>query len=50
MEQEPDRQVRADGSHCEQSSYYHVYGLDFFILYRLLLGAESARDEELRRI
>ena len=29
--QEADRQVRADGFHFEQSTYYHVYALDFFL-------------------
>jgi hypothetical protein len=50
MEQELDRQVRADGSHFEQSSYYQVYALDFFLLHRLLAGAEPARDDKLRRM
>jgi len=50
MEQELDRQVRADGSHFEQSSYYQIYALDFFLLHRLLSGAEPARDEKLGRM
>ncbi len=29
--QEADRQVRSDGFHFEQSTYYHVYALDFFL-------------------
>jgi heparinase II/III-like protein len=29
--QEAERQVRADGLHFEQSTYYHVYALDFFL-------------------
>jgi len=29
-------QVRDDGSHFEQSSYYHVYAVDFFLLHALL--------------
>ena len=29
-------QVRADGSHFEQSTYYHVYALDFFLFHALL--------------
>jgi hypothetical protein len=29
--QEAERQVRADGFHFEQSTYYHVYALDFFL-------------------
>jgi hypothetical protein len=36
VEQQILRQVRDDGSHFEQSAYYHVYALDFFLLYRLL--------------
>lgn len=28
---ESDRQVRADGFHFEQSTYYHVYALDLFL-------------------
>jgi hypothetical protein len=36
VEQQMARQVREDGSHFEQSAYYHVYALDFFLLYRLL--------------
>jgi len=31
-------QVRADGSHFEQSTYYHVYALDFFLFYYLMAG------------
>jgi hypothetical protein len=30
-------QVRADGSHFEQSSYYHVYALDLFLFHAALL-------------
>ena len=31
-------QIKRDGTHFEQSSYYHVYALDFFIFYYLLAG------------
>jgi hypothetical protein len=31
-------QVQADGSHFEQSTYYHVYALDFFLFFYLLSG------------
>ena len=31
VRQEAARQVRADGLHFEQSTYYHVYALDFFL-------------------
>lgn len=31
VQKEADRQVRPDGFHFEQSTYYHVYALDFFL-------------------
>jgi hypothetical protein len=34
--EEMQRQVRADGSHFEQSSYYHVYALDMFLFHAIL--------------
>ena len=34
-----ERQVREDGSHFEQSTYYHVYALDLFLLHQALGGA-----------
>ena len=36
--QEAQRQVLPDGMHFEQSTYYHVYALDFFLHARLLAG------------
>lgn len=38
VQQEAGRQVRADGLHFEQSTYYHVYALDFF-LHTLILAS-----------
>jgi hypothetical protein len=38
--QESERQVRADGLHFEQSTYYHVYALDFF-LHSMLLASRN---------
>ena len=38
---EAERQVRPDGVYFEQSLYYHVYALDFF-LYARLLAARNA--------
>jgi hypothetical protein len=35
-EQQMRRQVRDDGSHFEQSSYYHVYALDMFLFHAIL--------------
>ncbi|MFL6451427.1 MAG: alginate lyase family protein [Bryobacteraceae bacterium] len=31
-------QMRPDGSHFEQSTYYHAYAVDFFVLFYLLSG------------
>src|SRR5579864_7483968 len=36
--QEADRQIRGDGFHFEQSTYYHVYALDFFLHSAILAG------------
>lgn len=38
MLQEAQRQVRPDGVYFEQSLYYHVYALDFFLHARTLAG------------
>lgn len=42
MRDEMERQVRNDGSHFEQSTYYHVYALDMFLLHAIL--AKPDRD------
>jgi hypothetical protein len=39
--QEAERQVRADGFHFEQSTYYHVYALDFFLHSAVLASANG---------
>jgi len=39
--QEAKRQVRPDGMHFEQSTYYHVYALDFFLHARMLASANG---------
>jgi hypothetical protein len=41
-----ERQVAADGSHFEQSSYYHIYALDMFLLHRVMAGPGTAAEEE----
>jgi hypothetical protein len=48
VEDQMFNQVRNDGSHFEQSTYYHVYALDFFLFHRLLASAPEAYDERLR--
>jgi len=39
---EAGRQVRPDGVYFEQSLYYHVYALDFFLYTRLLAARNGA--------
>jgi hypothetical protein len=45
-----DRQVHADGSHFEQSTYYHVYALDMFRFTALLEPQSPAYLEKLGRM
>lgn len=45
-----DSQVRADGSHFEQSSYYHVYAVDFFVFHALLEDVATAYMNKLARM
>ena len=47
VEQQMERQVRGDGSHFEQSAYYHVYALDLFLLYRVLAKPPVTYDARL---
>jgi hypothetical protein len=44
------RQVREDGSHFEQSVYYHGYALDFFRLYRSMAPGSKAFDDRLEQM
>lgn len=48
--EEMDRQVRNDGSHFEQSSYYHVYAVDFFLFFALLEDTPPAYRRRLRQM
>lgn len=55
IEQEAQRQVLPDGVYFEQSLYYHVYALDFFLHARLLASrngtqATGAFDEVIRKM
>ena len=43
-------QVKPDGSHFEQSSYYHVYALDLFVFYYLLAGRPARLNPPLLRM
>jgi hypothetical protein len=40
--EQAEKQVRSDGLHFEQSTYYHVYALDFFLQARLLASRNEA--------
>ena len=48
VREQMDIQVRHDGSHFEQSSYYHVYALDMFLFHYVLNGGPPAFREKLR--
>jgi hypothetical protein len=48
--QQLDRQVRADGSHFEQSTYYHVYALDMFLFHCILAGSYEQFKKTLGRM
>jgi hypothetical protein len=39
--QEAERQVQSDGLHFEQSTYYHVYAVDFFLHAAVLANANE---------
>ena len=40
-------QVRDDGSHFEQSTYYHVYALDLFLFHYILAGKPPQKLEKM---
>lgn len=48
--EEMRRQVREDGSHFEQSSYYHVYALDLFLFHHLLEPASEVYQKKLQKM
>jgi len=45
-----ERQVRSDGAHFEQSSWYHLYALDMFLFHYLQTGRPAAMRERLVRM
>jgi Uncharacterized protein conserved in bacteria len=47
---ELDRQVQDDGSHFEQSPYYHVYALDMFLFHAILRPDDDGFREKLTRM
>lgn len=50
VEQQMQRQVRGDGSHFEQSSYYHVYALDMFLFHAILAPPSAGYRASLVRM
>jgi hypothetical protein len=50
MREQMERQVRADGSHFEQSSYYHVYALDMFLQHATLASPDGPYMDKLERM
>jgi hypothetical protein len=50
VQEQMERQVRPDGSHFEQSAYYHVYALDLFLLHRVLAGGTERYDARLEKM
>jgi len=47
---EMQRQVRPDGSHFEQSTYYHVYALDMFLFHAILAPPAESYRRSLERM
>ena len=45
-----DRQVREDGSHFEQSTYYHVSALDMFLFHAILEPPDERYRSKLERM
>jgi hypothetical protein len=43
-------QVKPDGSHFEQSTYYHVYALDLFVFHYLMAARPSGMEAALIRM
>ena len=48
--QQMERQVQNDGSHFEQSTYYHVYAFDMFLLHAILAKPDRPYMEKLERM
>ncbi|MGA8598638.1 MAG: alginate lyase family protein [Bryobacteraceae bacterium] len=45
-----ESQVRADGSHFEQSTYYHVYALDMFLFHAVLEPPDASLRSTVERM
>jgi heparinase II/III-like protein len=50
MREQMERQVRADGSHFEQSTYYHLYAADMFLLHAILAKPDREYMDKLEKM
>jgi hypothetical protein len=50
VEEQAERQVREDGSHFEQSAYYHVYALDLLLWHAVVAGMTPALRTRIARM
>ena len=50
VEQQMQAQVRDDGSHFEQSTYYHVYALDMLLFHAVLSNPSTTYKTKLARM
>ena len=50
MREQMEAQVQDDGSHFEQSTYYHVYALDMFLFHAVLADTDAGYREKLGRM
>ncbi len=46
--EEMDKQVRPDGAHFEQSTYYHVYALDMFLFHVVMRESNPYQEKLLK--
>ncbi|MGD0296419.1 MAG: alginate lyase family protein [Bryobacteraceae bacterium] len=50
MREQMERQVRVDGSHFEQSTYYHLYAADMFLLHAILAKPDREYMDKLEKM
>ena len=50
MREQMERQARADGSHFEQSTYYHCYAVDMFLFHAILAKPDRSYMEKLEQM
>jgi hypothetical protein len=50
MREEMERQVLPDGAHIEQSTYYHLYATDMFLLHAILAKPDQGYMDKLEKM